>query len=162
MFYWVWPICQKILVNSQGALERDRLRLWPTIWRTKYRHFWSKIGNIFFIFFVKKNERFAKNSKFCQKSKILSKIEIFVIKRNFCQKSKFLSKIEIFVKNRNSLSKIEIFVKNRNSLSKIEILCQKSKFLSKKNVFSKYQILRNTTMKFSNLFYFKKSHMLIG
>ena len=57
---------------------------------------------------------------FWQKSKMLTKIEIFDKNRNFWQKSKFLTKIEIFHKNRNFSQKskfftnIEIFHKNLN------------------------------------------------
>jgi len=50
---------------------------------------------------------FVKNRKFCQKSKILSKIEIFIKNRKFCQKSKILSKIEIVCRRFSPQCKIE-------------------------------------------------------
>ena len=97
---------------------------------------------------------FVKNRNFCQKLKLLSKIETFV-KIESSQKSKLLSNIETFVKNRNFcqksklLSKIETFVNNRNFCQKSKLLstietfvknrkfCQKSKLLSKIETFVK-------------------------
>mgnify|MGYP006944980756 CR=1 FL=1 len=47
------------------------------------------------------NDNFVKSRNFYKKSKVLSKVEIYVESRNFCQKSKFLSQVEIFIKSRN-------------------------------------------------------------
>jgi len=57
----------------------------------------------------------VKNLSFDQKSKFLSKIEIFVKIRNLCQKSKF------FFQKSKFLSKIEVFVKNRSFGQKFSI-----------------------------------------
>ena len=50
-----------------------------------------------------KNINFAQKSKFGQKYKFCSKIEILLKNINFAQKSKFSSKIEILLKNQNYL-----------------------------------------------------------
>ena len=74
-------------------------------------------------------EIFVKTPYFRQKSKFLSKIDLFLSKikvflknRKFCQTSKFPSKIESFLKNWNFGQKSEFWLK-------IEILVKNPKFL---------------------------------
>jgi len=79
-----------------------------------------------FEIFVKNRIFLSKNEFFGQKSKFLSKIEIFVKNRNFlknqnfCQTSKLFSKIETFVKTRNFVKnwicsqKLNFFLKHQN------------------------------------------------
>ena len=85
---------------------------------------------------------FVKSRNFCQKSKFLSKVEIFVksemfVKnQNFCLKSKFFSKIQIFVQNPNFCQKSKVFLKSK-FLSKIQFFVKNPKFFQKTHIFTK-------------------------
>jgi len=68
----------------------------------------------------------------------------FVKKRNFCQKSKFLSDIEIFIKNL-ILSKIQFFGKQRNFHQKLNFVQNpnfREKYKKHKNFFDKNRNFR--------------------
>ena len=70
---------------------------------------------------------FKRKSKFWQKTKLLSKIEIFIENRNFEGKSKFWEKAEFLTENRNFdrkskfWKKTEILTERRNFDTKSEL-----------------------------------------